>query len=526
MRHADSETSSDGAHPATDVGSSDRRVRCRIPATQPGCVRLILLTSFTFAFAGCGGGEGDDVTGPPSSPSVASVELVPPVAATVVGGSLALEATPRSSSGLPLRSVPIEWASSDENVATVDDGTVTGEDLGEAQITARAEEASTTITVVVIEEDFGSVSASGVHSCGLMADGSAYCWGGNANGMLGDGTTYEAVPWPVPVAGGLTFTNLFSGSGATTCGVTDDGVARCWGNNNNRELGNGSKTVETCDGSSCSTLPFAVDSEERFRWAGSLYKHSCAIKEDGTAYCWGFNPGEQTGTGSNGPQIQIRPEPVITEVRFDVVDGGFNHSCGLSGEGTIYCWGSAAFGVKGDDAETGSSLASIAEGTSFADVASGGWHACGVTTDGAVYCWGRNNHGQLGAEGDDSCRDGTENCSYEPVRVESDQTFASVTAGFFHTCALTTAGQAYCWGDDNVAGGSGKLGDPSVGSGSMSPVAVAGGHSFVSIDAGRFHTCGVVTDGAAYCWGWGGSSQLGAGETEDSAVPVNVFGSR
>ena len=486
----------------------------------------------SICLAACGGttDPGPDIPESPDDPPVASVELVPPVptAATRVGGTVRLEALARSASGTPVRSPSFAWSSSDETVATADiDGTVTGRGLGEAEITARAGGQSATFTVTVIREDFRSVIASGVYSCGLMTDSRAYCWGGNGTGTLGDGTTYDVMPTPVPVAGDHAFQVLYSGTGATTCGVADDGVARCWGSGNNRELGRGSSPVDLCgdDGTTpCNKTPMPVDSEERFAWSGGLYKHSCALRSDGRAYCWGFNPGGQTGTDTGGSIFQNFPTPVETQLRFTDIDGGFNHSCGLDTDGTIYCWGSAAFGVKGPGGESGTSLAQIDQTLQFVDVASGGWHACGVTQAGEAYCWGRNNHGQLGAEGDDMCRNGTEPCSDEPVRVTGGHTFTAISAGFFHTCALTTSGEAYCWGANDAEGASGKLGDGTTVAESRMPVRVAGGHTFVSLDVGRFHACGVTADGAAYCWGWGENGQLGGPEAEDSAVPVRVFG--
>lgn len=214
--------------------------------------------------AGCGG-SGGEATGPssdpPTTPSVADVEVMPPVAASVVGAAAQLEASARSDQGRIITSATFEWISSDESVATVDaDGRVTSQGLGRAEITASAQDESATVEVVVVEEDFVSVSASGVSSCGLMSDGRAYCWGGNASGMLGDGTTHD-MPTPVPVTGDLSFTALSSGTGASTCGVTDDGVAHCWGHNGNSELGIDSQATETCGGASCSTAPVAVASE-------------------------------------------------------------------------------------------------------------------------------------------------------------------------------------------------------------------------------------------------------------------------
>jgi alpha-tubulin suppressor-like RCC1 family protein len=145
----------------------------------------------------------------------------------------------------------------------------------------------------------------------------------------------------------------------------------------------------------------------------------------------------------------------------------------------------------------------------FASVSVGYSHTCGVTTAAAAYCWGDNFTGALG--------DGTTVSSTTPVPVAGGLTFATVSAAAFHTCGVTTSGSAYCWGVG------GLLGD-SLGSLSNTPLPVAGGLTFESVSAGYVHTCGVTTAGAAYCWGEGYHGELGDGTTNGSATAVPVAG--
>jgi alpha-tubulin suppressor-like RCC1 family protein/uncharacterized protein YjdB len=147
----------------------------------------------------------------------------------------------------------------------------------------------------------------------------------------------------------------------------------------------------------------------------------------------------------------------------------------------------------------------------FTTVAAGLFSSCALSPAGRAYCWGDNDAGQLG--------DGTTADRHAPVAVAGNLTFAQIAVGEQHTCGVTTAGAAYCWG----ANAFGQLGDGST-TGSLVPVAVSGGVSFSKIALGNLHSCAVTSGGSAYCWGSNFAGQLGDGSTTDRTAPTLVTG--
>jgi large repetitive protein len=229
-----------------------------------------------------------------------------------------------------------------------------------------------------------------------------------------------------------------------------------------------------------------------------------------------------TATYSGDPNFagssDTKPHRVI--VGFVSLTAG-PHDCGIIGTGAAYCWGSNSSGQLGDGSTSSSAtpVAVMAAGVSFTAVSTGGLligddHSCAMS-GAAVYCWGSNNYGQLGIST-------TGGGSAVPVLAASEIGFISVSAGDgFHTCGVAVSGAAYCWGGRFF----GELGDGSSGfDGTGTPVVVADGHTFSSISAGAFYTCGVTTDHAAYCWGFNQDGQLGDSTTVSRATPTLVTG--
>ncbi len=243
--------------------------------------------------------------------------------------------------------------------------------------------------------------------------------------------------------------------------------------------------------------------------------HTCGVTTDGDAYCWGWNGWGQLGnnTASVGPGTT--PDPVAGGLTFTSVSAGGFHTCGVTTDGTTYCWGRNEDGQLGNPAAGHTTPAAVSRGLTFVSVSAGGFHTCGVTTDGTTYCWGRNEDGQLGNDDVDLLSRAT------PDLVAGGLIFESVDAGLTHSCGLTTDGTAYCWGGNL----NGELGIGSADAAHhTTPEAVSGGLALASVSTHFVHNCGVGTDGVTYCWGGNFGGQLGNGTTIDATAPVAVSG--
>lgn len=366
---------------------------------------------------------------------------------------------------------------------------------------------------------FQQVVAGGVHSCGVLTDGSVYCWGNNDYGQLGDGSRSTRV-YPVPVAGSLQFTMLAAGAGHT-CGLSATGAAYCWGLNYSGQLGDETHTNRTTPTLVSGGLSFTTLS------AGGTY--TCGIATGGAAYCWGWNQFSQLGDG--GTLDKAAPAAVAGGLQFASVSANTFHTCAVTPAGAAYCWGANDHGQLGTgDTLSHTSPAAVGGGFSFASVEAGYQHACGLTPGGDGYCWGRNQTGQLGLG--DSSGSGDQ---YLPVAVLGARQWSMISAGGYFTCGVEAAGgsAAYCWGLNQ----SGQLGASSSetcydDAGNpfycqLAPLAVGGGLAFSLVSAATQHVCALTTDGVAYCWGRGGEGQLGDGRQGSNVFtldPVKVGG--
>lgn len=320
-------------------------------------------------------------------------------------------------------------------------------------------------------------------------------------------------------------TSVALGSGFS-CGLDGDGRAFCWGPNNSLgQLGTGDNKA--------STIPVAVKTAARFSQIVVGREHSCALATDGRAFCWGGNTQSQLGIETSelscellqsngwlqdfGDACSTTPVPVQTPLRFKRLDSGADATCGLTGAGELWCWGSGVLGDS-DGVAKSDSLVRVAASVKFKAFAMYELRTCAVDQGGLGWCWGYDYDGALGL----GTVLGQPSYAPTPLRINSVSSLTGVAMGDTHVCALTAVGEILCWGE----GGFGQRGDSTTLGVQRDPTLVKTDRKFTSITAAGMSTCAVEAGtGAAWCWGANPTGGLGVGTTTDRLAPARVLGS-
>jgi alpha-tubulin suppressor-like RCC1 family protein len=416
------------------------------------------------------------------------------------------------------------------------------------------EQRHTPVDVVGLTSGVKSISAGYYYTCAVTTSGGAKCWGGNWDGALGDGTTTEQQLTPVDVAGLTSGVKSISAGYYHTCALTIHGGIKCWGVNNHGQLGDG-----TTEGRHTPVQVLGLTISATDIAAGA--SHTCARTTSGGVKCWGDNQNGQLGDGTTQQQLApVQVEGLTSSVMAITAGGGWTwinmveaHTCALTTSGSIKCWGSNGYGQLGDGSGEGwltpGEVVGLTGGVTAIDA--GNSHTCALTTGWGVKCWGSGRGGDntsmltpvdlegftrgvtvvstTGCEGMTcvlSTTSGVTCWRYtcDPEYTDDTEELASevgaISAGFQHACALTVSGGVKCWGHNY----SGQLGD-GTSIDRQSPVNVVGLASGVSvISSGGLHTCALLTNGGVKCWGRNFNGQLGDGTTEQRLTPVDVVG--
>jgi alpha-tubulin suppressor-like RCC1 family protein len=320
---------------------------------------------------------------------------------------------------------------------------------------------------VRIQGEFIEVAAGFRHVCARSIQGTAHCWGDNAGGGVGIGSEHpRQVLVPLPVAGGLSYSGLWTGANHT-CANTPT-ASYCWGANNRGGLGIGTAGLQARRDS-----PTRVGVVSRFRSFALGQYHSCGIDDADVAYCWGSGLMGSLGGGESENRDAVSPQRVADDHRFQELAAGNDHVCGLTVEGSTLCWGwNLAFSVGSRAGEVAWRPAEIEGDPGFRQLAAGGSSTCGITPSGEVYCWGSNHTGVLG-EADTGERCGAAGaqfiCASRPIPLSGEIRFSQVSLGDNAGCGITEQGSLYCWGSNR----NGQLGNGQLIAESRRPVAVA-----------------------------------------------------
>ena len=348
-------------------------------------------------------------------------------------------------------------------------------------------------------------AGGGNFACAVRSDGSLWCWGRGEIGQLGEGQTQHRGT-PVPVVGMQTGVSGVSVGEGHACATKTDGSLWCWGYNPFGQLGDASTISRT--------TPVAVVGMAGGVSSVSLYYgHSCAIKTDGSLWCWGLNDQGQLGDGTLvNKSTPVCPMGMHAQVRSVAV--GYSHSCAVKTDGTTWCWGRGTDGQLGHGAFTSSSLpVQVAGLTGLNPVAVfSGAHFNFVRLDtGHTRAWGYNSIYMLA--------DGSIESRFSPVaQLGLDAGIVSLDASRHFVCARLPGDHLSCWGYNLY----GVFGNGTTDS-STTPLDIPVGDEVLGVATGYSFSCILRRDGTIGCSGTNEWGQLGDGTTINRNTFANVI---
>ncbi|MFN3199957.1 MAG: thrombospondin type 3 repeat-containing protein [Bradymonadia bacterium] len=388
------------------------------------------------------------------------------------------------------------------------------------------------------------IEVGGHHACATLDNGRTKCWGRNNHGQLGvlstdnRGDAANEMGDLLPEVNLLYTRNVIqSVSGINhSCAVFDDGQIQCWGYNGYGQLGQSDTQTrgDVTGGMGDDTPPILLGQAATQVSVGNY--HVCAVLADGSAKCWGYNGYGNLGVGnttqygdSRGemaalPTINLGAGRTVSEIGT-----GIHHTCALLDNGGVKCWGRNNYGQlgQGNTSQRGDSISEMGDNLAYVDLGAGrtatdievgGHHACAVLDNGRTKCWGRNNTGQLGVLGTDNRGDAANEMGdlLPEVNLLYTRNVTHTITGTNHSCALFTDGQMQCWGYNGYGQlgteSTTQIGDVTGGMGDdTAPVIL--GQAATQVSVGDHHTCAVLADGSAKCWGYNGYGQLGQGNS-------------
>jgi alpha-tubulin suppressor-like RCC1 family protein len=410
-----------------------------------------------------------------------------------------------------------------------------------------------------------SITAGNSFACAILSGGTAKCWGDNSKGQLGDRTVCRIYYSML----GSDFSNGCNGAGGKSeptvvklgsyekivaisagsshaCATLYSGTVECWGNNENGQLGDGTR------------IDRSFSAPVKFVSISTGDDHSCAITPGGEGVrnlkCWGRATHGQLGIGFAAGNIPYTLSPTTVDLGWELgnpssavaVATGAAHTCAIVDDGKVKCWGYnwyGQLGVEGDDSHYTPSTVNLGDRIAI-DISAGQHHTCATLDDRSLKCWGRNDRGQLG-DGT-TCLSGSTDfgCNgrkgkNQPSLVDLPTQYGDIQAvdgGLHHTCAIFDSGappnpvSTYCWGSNSK----GQIGCGPMCGDQTSPIEVElwrpssniptlGGDKYpIDIDVGTYHSCAILNDGTTQCWGYNYYGQIGNGNFAFTLMDSNT----
>lgn len=338
--------------------------------------------------------------------------------------------------------------------------------------------------------------------CAIMANGTIECWGSNNKGQLGGGTNgSEAVPVNY-ITGTWGYMFAGDGIGDHMCAIKTNGTLWCWGNNSAGQIGNNSTTN--------ALTPVQVGTDNT--WIGGAVgaETTCAIKADRSLWCWGFNDYGQFGNNTYDDAL-VPVASSLTSVAS--VSVSQRHTCAIKTDNTLWCFGGGSGGALGTGGTSDEPLPVQVSGSWKAVSAGRNPHTCAIKSDDTLWCWGTSDSNGpvlgIGATLD----------TLVPVEVSGGGTWSSVTTGPWATCAVKSSDTSlWCWGDGYEGHlGSGDLTATDYGV----PQLVTGSHTWLTSAQTHDSACGVQTDLSLWCWGSQSSGVIGVADApQENPIPL------
>lgn len=382
-----------------------------------------------------------------------------------------------------------------------------------------------------------SIALGQEHTCVVKHDGTLRCWGDGERGKLGLGSDDDlglelGEPASAPdVDAGDDVLRVALGT-SFSCALRVRGDVVCWGFRDGGRLGDGEnmpmQDIGDDPGENAATLgPLDIPGAVADLAVGG--SHACALRESDLVHCWGLGAGGRLGyANENDVGVMNTPAsvgPVMLPREFIPMQlaAGAGHTCALSTEGDVLCWGDGTEGILGfptatpiGDDEPPAAGTLVELGGEAVAIAAGSQHTCALMSDDTLHCWGLGDHGRLGYGNTDSIGD------IEPpnVAVPLPGGVVQVSLGRAHTCAVLDDGTALCWGE----GAQGKLGrgdTDNLGDAAtlenQAPILIDDDPNaeVMAIEAGGDHTCAVLDGGRVRCWGLASAGQLGYGNSDE-----------